>query len=190
MKVCKGIIYVVIVVTVCLIIASKQSTLQEEINLINQDIEEVETFSSLNREQLDLLKEKKLNLEERERELEELRKWLILPNKSGFQEAVMVAKTLGYGDSKDKCFTRYMQARMIGNYLVYISGNGVRKYKHSYLVKQMTSSNDDWWDKYLYNSVDGEEILTNEVVISPEALQPRQRLKNFLDTMGGVFIEK
>lgn len=190
MKVCKGIICVAIAITIMLVIASKVSTLQEDIDFINEEIEKVEMVSSLNRQQLAFMKEEKLNLEARERELEKLREWLIIPDKRGFQEAVRVSKTLGYGDSKDKCFTRYMQAQMIENYLVYISGDGVRKYKHSYLVKHMTSSNDDWWDKSLYNSVDGEKIPTTDVVIPQEVLYPKQRLKSFLDTMGGVFIEK
>lgn len=190
MKVCKTLIFVAIVVAIMLEIGSKESKLKEEIQQIQTKIEQIQTISSLNMEQLVLMKEEKSNLEARGRDLENLKRWLITPDKKGFSEAVRVSKDLGIEKAKEKCFMRYMQEQMIEDYLVYISSDGVRKYKHSYLVKSMTSSANAWWDKSLYNSVDGENVPTTDVVIPQEVLYPKQKLSNFLDTMGGVFIER
>lgn len=190
MKVLNKITHLLIVTTIILVWVSKTVILQENIETLCMEIETVEEINSLNEQQLTIMKEEKLKLEERYQELEKLKNWLIVPNKDEFKEVVLIAKNLGYEETKKKCFSRYLQVQMMENYFTYISSEGVRKYKHSFLEKKMTSSENDWWDKFMYNSVDGEKIPTTDVVIPQEVLWPKQQLKNFLNAMGEVFIEE
>ena len=190
MKLFRVIVYSMLVIFFLIGIDFEVDKMQAEIERMQWETEELKQISPINQTQLDSMQAKSLELSQRGYELETLRKWLITPEEDGFVEVTNTFKTLGYENSKDQLFRRYIENQVLDNYLEYISGDGVQKYKHSYLADKMTSTNNDWWDKALYNSVDGENIPTTNVVIPEELLTFKRRLSNFLDDMGHVFIEK
>jgi len=182
--------FVMLIVAWFAVIAFEADKLQGDIARMQLDIEKIKQVSPLNESNIETLRTTNRALVVRWFELEELRKWIITPDKKEFAKACETFASLGYENSKNLLFRRYIENQVLEQYMVYISGDGVRRYKHSYLANGMVSTNNDWWDKSIYNSVDTVNVTTVDVVIPDELLIFKRRLSNFLDDMGNVFIEK
>ena len=172
------------------VVAFEANEMKDDMEKMQADIAQIQQVSPLNQSCIEEMKATNKVLVARGFELEELKRWLIEPEKKKFPEACATFKSLGYENAKNLLFKRYIESEVLEQYLVYISGDGVRNYKHSYIANGMVSEQNDWWDKSLYNSVDNVKVSTVDVIIPDELLASKRRLANFLDDMGYVFVEK